>query len=160
MLPRNNIAELAQLYGYKNNTVQFVNEALKSESLEKEDDIRNANGHWYGEFYLPASTKVVIGSDTTSQEILRNPNKEKKDGYVIVIFKTIETQNNGVDYLSYGKPNEKTRFEKEGATYEPYQITLPNGTRVELPLNEEGIAMAIYEVGIRANDDYETEGTH
>ena len=25
---------------------------------------------------------------------------------------------------------------------------------------EEGAAMAIYEVGLRANDDYETEGTH
>lgn len=160
MLPRNNILESATLYGYKNNTTKFVEEALESEMIEKEDDIRNANGHWYGEFYLPASTTVALGSNVTRENILRNQNMELKDGYIVVIFKTIETKSDEERYLSYAKPNEKTRFEKEGANYSPYEITLPNGIIAEIPSLEEGIAMAIYEVGIRANDDYETEGTH
>ena len=40
--------------------------------IDKEDDIRNANGHWYGEFYLPSSTKVALGANVTSQDILKN----------------------------------------------------------------------------------------
>jgi hypothetical protein len=132
-----------------------------SETINKEDDIRQANGHWYGEFYLPSSTIVVLGENVTSQDILRNQNMELKDGYIVVVFKTIKTKTSDtIDYLSYAKPDEKTRFEKEGATYTPYKIILPNGVEAEIPLNEEGIAMAIYEAGIRANDDYETEGTH
>ena len=98
---------------------------------------------------------------TSSQYILKNQGIELKDGYIVVVFKTIKTETMGEsDYLSYAKPNEKTRFEKEGAEYMPYTITLPNGVIAEIPLGEEGIAMAIYEAGIRANDDYETEGTH
>ncbi len=161
MLPRNNILESALLYGYKNNTTKFVEDALSSKEIDKEDDIRNANGHWYGEFYLPSSTKVALDANVTSQYILKNQGIELKDGYIVVVFKTIKTETMGEsDYLSYAKPNEKTRFEKEGAEYMPYTITLPNGVIAEIPLGEEGIAMAIYEAGIRANDDYETEGTH
>lgn len=160
MLPRNNILESAILYGYKNNMTKFIEEALTSDEIEKEDDIRNANGHWYGEFYLPASTTVALGTNITRQDILKNQNIELKDGYIVVLFKTIETKSDEEGYLSYAKPDEQTRFEKEGATYSPYEITLPNGTIAEIPSLEEGIAMAIYEVGIRANDDYETEGTH
>ena len=35
-----------------------------------------------------------------------------------------------------------------------------NGKTAVISDIEEGAAMAIYEVGLRANDDYETEGTH
>lgn len=160
MLPRNNISESAQLYGYKNDKTKFIEEALESLELEKEDDIRKANGHWYGEFYLPSSTIVAYGSNVTSKEIVQDQSKILKDGYIVVVFKTIETKSAGTDYLSYAKPNEQTRYEKEGATYTPYEIRLPNGNIAQIPSFEEGVAMAIYEAGIRANDDYETEGTH
>ena len=128
--------------------------------LEKEDDIRKANGHWYGEFYLPASTTVTLGSTTTREEVIRNQNLLMDEGYIVVVFKEIKTESSDADYLSYAKPNEKSRFEKEGAIYTPYEINLPDGTKVQIPDFEEGIAMAIYEAGIRANDDYEVEGTH
>ena len=74
--------------------------------------------------------------------------------------KEIKTQSSDTDYLSYARPTEESRFEKEGATYTPYEINLPNGAVAQIPSFEEGIAMAIYEAGIRANDDYEVEGTH
>ena len=160
MLPRNNILESSKLYGYGTNTTKFVEEALTSEMLEKEDDIRKANGHWYGEFYLPASTTIALNSTTTREAVIRNKDLLLKDGYIVVVFKEIKTESIDTDYLSYAKPTEESRFEKEGATYAPYEINLPNGVKAQIPNFEEGIAMAIYEAGIRANDDYEVEGTH
>lgn len=159
-LPRNNILESANLYGYNGNTSKFVEEALKSESVENEESIRNANGHWYGEFYLPSSTKVALGSALESSDVMNDQSKVLKDGYIIVAFKTIETNEQDERYLSYSEPDENNRWEKEGAVYSPYEITLPNGNIAKLSDFEEGIGMAIYEVGVRANDDYETEGTH
>ena len=159
-LPRNNILECANLYGYKGNTTAFMTDAKKSESVEGEKDIRNSSGHWYGEFYLPASTKVLLGKDKTKNDVLKNENNLLKDGYIIVTFDTIITNSEGTNYLSYSKPNGETRWEKEGTTYHDYTINLPNGKTATISGIEEGAAMAIYEVGLRANDDYETEGTH
>ena len=159
-LPRNNISECANLYGYKGNTTAFMTDAKKSESVESEKDIRNSSGHWYGEFYLPASTKVLLGKDKTRNDVLKNENGLLKDGYIIVTFDTIITNSEGTNYLSYSKPNGQTRWEKEGTKYHDYTINLPNGKTAVISDIEEGAAMAIYEVGLRANDDYETEGTH
>ena len=159
-LPRNNILESANLYGYNGNTTKFVEEALKSEVVENEESIRNANGHWYGEFYLPASTKVAIGSSLESSDVINEQSKILKDGYIIVVFKNVETSEKDERYLSYSKPDENSRWEKEGAVYMPYEIILPNGNIAKISDLEEGIGMAIYEAGIRANDDYGTEGTH
>ena len=38
-------------------------------------------------------------------------------------------------------------------------IKLPNGKTATIS-DTKGAAMAIYQVGLRANNDYETEGTH
>lgn len=154
-LPRNNIKEASALYGYANNINKFIEEAKKSENVEDEDTIRNATGHWYGEFYLPSTTKIAFGKETNSNDVVSNHELLLKDGYIIVVFDKIETS-----YLSYSKPDAKTRWEKEGATYAPYEIKLPNGNVAQIESLNEGVAMAIYEVAIRANDDYGTEGTH
>ena len=157
-LPRDNISEAALLYGYKTDTTKFVEEAKASERVDNEDSIRNATGHWYGEFYLPASTKVVLGSDVTANDLLSGKNKAVDMGYIIVTFDTIITRATGVDYLSYSKPSENMRWEKEGASY-PYEVKLPNGNVATINM-QEGATMAIYEASLRANDDYEAEGTH
>lgn len=159
-LPRNNLLESANLYGYKGNTNKFVEEAMLSASVESEDSIRNANGHWYGEFYLPSSTKVALGATLESDEIVNEQSKILKDGYILVVFKTIETKEQNESYLSYSKPDEDSRWKKEGATYLPYEVKLPNGNIAKLSDVEEGVGMAIYEIGISANDDFESEGTH
>lgn len=159
-LPRNNILECANLYGYKGNTTSFISDAIKSEIVESEKDIRNSSGHWYGEFYLPASTKVVLSKNSTKADILKNENNLLDDGYIIVTFDTIITNSEGESYLSYSKPSEESRWEKEGTSYNEYKINLPNGNIAIIPDIEEGAAMAIYEISLRANDDYEVEGSH
>ena len=159
-LPRNNILECANLYGYKGNTTTFMVDAKKSELVESEKDVRNSSGHWYGEFYLPASTRVLLGKNKDKNDVLKNENNLLKDGYIIVTFDTIITNSEGTNYLSYSKPNEESRWEKEGTEYNSYTINLPNGNKATIPNIKEGAAMAIYEVSLRANDDYETEGTH
>lgn len=159
-LPRDNILESANLYGYKGNTTNFITDAKTSEIVEDENTIRNSAGHWYGEFYLPASTKVVLGTNVTSNELIYEAKKAQKSGYIIVTFDTIITKANGEEYLSYSMPEENSRWEKEGTMYEPYEVILPNGNKATISEMLEGTAMAIYEVSLRANDDYETEGTH
>lgn len=159
-LPMNNVLSSAKLYGYNGNINKFVEEAKASEFVEDEKSIRNSAGHWYGEFYLPASTKVVLGSDATSLDLLNGAKNIQTDGYIVVTFDEIKTMSNDMNYLSYSMPEEASRWEKEGATYEPYEITLPNGVKIHIPNIVRGTAMAIYETSLRANDDYETEGTH
>lgn len=157
-LPRDNISEAALLYGYKSDTSKFVEEAKTSELVENEDSIRNATGHWYGEFFLPASTKIALGKDVTAKDVLSGKNKLLSSGYIVVTFDTIISKSEGQDYLSYNKPYDNTRWEKEGASY-PYEINLPNGNVAKINISE-GAPMAIYEVSLRANDDFESEGTH
>ena len=159
-LPLDNINALAKLYGYGTNTSKFISDAKKSNQVTDENDIRNATGHWYGEYYLPASTKVVMGTMMESNDVINNKNKLLEEGYLVVVFKEIKTTSNGNEYLTYTAPLEKTRWEKEGATYEPYEINLPNGTSATMPELKDGIAMAIYDLSLSAKDDYDTEGTH
>lgn len=159
-LPLDNISLLTKLYGYGTNSSKFISDAKKSSLIDDENDIRNANGHWYGEYYLPASTKVALGASTESNDVIKDKSRLKKDGYIVVIFKEIKTLSNGNEYLSYTAPLENTRWEKEGATYEPYTINLPNGSTATIDDMDDGIAMAIYDLSLSANEDYDTEGTH
>lgn len=159
-LPLDNISLLAKLYGYGTNTSKFVSDAKKSSLVEDENDIRNANGHWYGEYYLPASTKITLGENTEAKDILDNKIQVIEEGYLIVVFKEIKTIADGADYLTYTAPLDNTRWEKEGATYEPYIINLPNGNVATISDLNDGVAMAIYDLSLSANDDYGTEGTH
>ena len=143
---------------YNSDISKFVEDAKTSELVENDDSIRNANGHWYGEFFLPATTKIALGKNVTAKDILSGKNKLLSSGYIVVAFDTIISKSEGQDYLSYSKPYQNTRWEKEGASY-PYEINLPNGNVAKINLTE-GVPMAIYEVSLRANDDFETEGTH
>ena len=159
-LPRDNISESANLYGYGSNINAFIKDAEKSEIVEDENSIRNSAGHWYGEFYLPSSTKVVLGSDVETEEVVANQGLVKNDGYLIVVFEEVITKDNGNGYLSYSMPRDNSRWEKERTIYEPYEINLPNGNKATIPGISEGAAMAIYETTLSASDDHETEGTH
>lgn len=159
-LPRDNISESANLYGYGSNINAFIKDAEKSEIVEDENSIRNSAGHWYGEFYLPSSTKVVLGSDVETEEVVANQGLVKNDGYLIVVFEEVITKDNGNGYLSYSMPRDNSRWEKEGTIYELYEINLPNGNKATIPGISEGAAMAIYETTLSASDDHETEGTH
>ncbi len=159
-LPYDNILELAKLYGYGSNTNKFISDAKKSKNVKDENSIRNCNGHWYGEYYLPSTTKVTLGKDITNQDILKDENKILEEGYLIVVFKKIITLDDGLDYLSYSNPADDMRWEKEGAEYNFYEINLPNGNVITIEDMDSGIAMAIYDIGLRANDDYNSEGTH
>ncbi len=159
-LPFDNISELTKLYGYGSDANKFVNDAKTSGAITDENSIRNCTGHWYGEYYLPASTKVVLDLNATSENILKNEVEVMKDGYLIVVFKSINAKDNGSQYLSYDNPLDNSRWEKEGASYSPYEVNLPNGKIATINDFEEGVAMAIYEVDLTARDDYESEGTH
>lgn len=159
-LPYDNILELAKLYGYGSDTDKFIYEAKKSKNVENEDSIRNCNGHWYGEYYLPSTTKIALGKDITREDIIKDESKIIEEGYLIVVFKDIVTLDNNLEYLSYSNPANDMRWEKEGAEYNFYEVNLPNGNMVTIKDMEAGIAMAIYDIGLRANDDYSSEGTH
>ena len=118
------------------------------------------NGHWYGEYYLPSTTKIALGKDITREDIIKDESKIIEEGYLIVVFKDIVTLDNNLEYLSYSNPANDMRWEKEGAEYNFYEVNLPNGNMVTIKDMEAGIAMAIYDIGLRANDDYSSEGTH
>lgn len=151
-LPYSNLAEFASKYGF-NNVNTFVASALPSETINgKEENIKDATGHWYGEYYLPASTIVAPGRDATKQTAISNP---ITTGYLVVAFEEIKTKTVEKDYLGYDMPVEETQWEKENAHQ---TIVLPNGKTATIPTS--GSAMAIYQIGLRANNDYETEGTH
>lgn len=156
-LPRNNILEASMLYGYGNDTAKFLNEAIRSESVESENSIMKAAGHWYGEFYLPIATRISYGKNTTAKDIIKDNSKLLKDGYLVVVFKEIKTFENTEEYLSYSQPADNSRWIKEGVNYE---INLPNGEKCNLLDCEEGVGMAIYDVSLSIKDDYETQGTH
>ena len=135
----------------------FLASAGQSATINgNQHNIRNASGHWYGEYYLPASTLVYKGTNTTRENAIA-----KKDmlagGYLIVAFEEITTGTNdtGKGYLTYSAPTTNTQWQKEQAHQ---SVVLPNGKNAIVPTT--GTPMAIYQVGLRANNDYETEGTH
>ncbi len=113
-----------------------------------EDDVIHPIGHWYGEYRLPSSTLAV-----PKGEVADANSNFLKNGYIIVQF---DIQSNYQDwaYLSYNKPDGNTQWQKEEMNS---TITLPNGNTVTLsgPGN-----VIIYEAGLKANNDYESTGTH
>ena len=82
---------------------------------------------------------------------------------IIVVFEDIQTEdsvNPTGGYLTYEAPTANTQREKEGIDE---CIVLPNGVSIQLKdsTGKPVLApMAIYQVGLRANNDFETEGTH
>ncbi len=156
-LPFDNILQAAKAYGFGEDKVKFTTSALTSESIANENEIKNATGHWYGEYYLPASTIVVEGAGTTREDVIKGTKKPLATGYLVVVFEEITTVEDDpeANYLTYSAPAE-TQWQKEGLET---TILLPNNKQATITATN-GSAMAIYQVGLRANNDYETEGTH
>lgn len=137
---------LAQNFYGTTNAATFLSTLTKANV--KEDDVINAIGHWYGEYRLPSSTLVV-----PKGEVANANSNFLKDGYIIVQF-AINSNYQNWEYLSYDRPNGNTQWQKENATS---TVTLPNGKTVTL--NGTGNVI-IYEAGLKANNDYESSGTH
>lgn len=170
-LPYDNIAEVAEICGFETNTAGFIESAVKSESIDDDiavkgpNDIKNATGRWYGEYYLPASTIVAGGTGTTRDQMIKNAVKPITTGYLVVVFEEITTEDDVKDeteepgYLTYDAHATNSQWSKEGLET---TIILPNGKKAEIPTSNasEAAPMAIYQVGLRANNDFETEGTH
>lgn len=164
-LPYDNVQEETTAIGFSSSG-DFVSSAAVSESVPDMSNnnyvaamnyIRNATGHWYGEYYLPSTTIVVNGVNADKEAASKIVN-QKTTGYLVVTFEDIITKDtNGKEYLRYDAETVagKSQWEKEGAHQ---NVLLPNGKTVTIPT--EGSAMAIYQVGLRANNDFETEGTH
>lgn len=189
-LPYNNLLEVARVCGFMGTDAEAIsglltsaiNEAKTYETLiTNENMIKNATGHWYGEFYLPATTYVYAGN-VERDAIIKGTAKssELKTGYLVVVFEEIKTEDDVRDetseqpgYLTYSAPvKEKDDGTKSYDTMQwnqegiETQIILPNGVPVNIKTNNNPAteyaagAMAIYQVGLRANNDFEVEGTH
>ena len=132
---------------------------------------------WYGEVYVPSST-VVAEKGATVTEIARGV-KTKKTGYLVVVFENIDSKTmEGYNYLRYsvGRDTDGTQFSpvgtnlvspsimynektNNGAQSLKTTIKLPNGkTFSSYPQTDAPVI--IYDVSLRANNDYEQTGTH
>jgi hypothetical protein len=128
-----------------------------------EDDILKSASHWYGEYKLPSSTLAVKKGTVISGPVNENSAifNDYKNGYLLVCFKISTTNNAEVTpvttYLSYGL----NRWQAEGYNMATKRITLPTGTAVAMPAGfAEYCPVALYQAGLKLNNDYETLGTH
>lgn len=157
-LPYDNVKEEMSVCGFAELGLDaFLASAGQSATINgNQHNIRNASGHWYGEYYLPASTLVYKGTTTTRENAMASKNI-LAGGYLIVAFEEITTGTNGTGkgYLTYSAPTTNTQWQKEEAHQ---SVKLPNGRTATVPT--AGTPMAIYQIGLKANSDYETEGTH
>ena len=111
---------------------------------------------------------------TTPRQIVDNPNIAKKNGYILVKF-DIVGKNGDEDYLRYTGPESITepgQYDKnpDGSdnqwqdpgpdnpdrTNPEQPVKLPNDKPGEVP---DGTVI-LFETDMRANDDYQGEGTH
>ena len=134
---------------------------------------------WYGEIYLPASTIVVdnniIPETMAEDEAIKNISRGKgviDHGYLMITFeKIVSTVASGSEYLDYMilrdsdgnkiSPGVPSVLVQEKASKE--KIILPNGNEIKnLPstFKDTDAPIIIYDASLRANDDYETTGTH
>lgn len=142
------------------------------------DTVIASVGHWYAGYRLPSST-VAVPKGTTVSQLISNPDIAKDGGYILVKY-DIVGKHGPYDYLRYTGPesiNEDTgdntgEYEKDPngkdkkwqdpTTGNPdpssptIPVTLPNGKPAVVP---DGTIL-IFETDLRANNDYETEGTH
>lgn len=127
---------------------------------------------WYGEVYVPAST-VVAEKDSTIEGIARGLKTYTK-GYLLVTFDTIQTTTReGEQYLKYSTANNPSGVEnrpyilinEKAGKGKTVPITLPNGKQINIAglgtdFYETSAPIIIYDVSLRANNDYEASGTH
>lgn len=138
---------------------------------------------WYGEVYLPGSTRIVEAGNyqTNKQKVLNN--NYIKDGYLMVVFETVTTTTKkgnpeGVSksYLKYDEHRTadwnlasgssqlvKEKAGKGSSSTGTNAIVLPNGQTVKnlgSDFYKTEAPIVIYDLQHRANDDAETGGTH
>ena len=136
---------------------------------------------WYGEIRIPSST--IVAKKGTIESELTNKNNLYTTGYILITFDPIKALAGGSEYLQYdvARPCGAVSFDSSyiGATGSQLykekeennpnnlaEIQLPNGT-ASVATSKFGTAfegtdapIIIYDVSVRANDDYETTGTH
>lgn len=142
-----------------------------------QDTVIASVGHWYAGYRLPSST-IAVPKGTTPAQILANSNIIKKDGYILVKFDIVgksgeeeylrytgpesineETKDNTGEYVKDEDGNEMKWQDPSGnndPTSPTQDIDLPNGKPAIVP---DGAAI-IFDADLRANNDYESEGTH
>lgn len=151
----------------------------KYEGKEYTGDLCDVSRRWYGEVYMPASTVVVdnsvIPEGTKISTVASKISQGKgvlSEGYLLITFDTIISNDaSGDKYLNYEvlrnasgdviSPDTPSMLVEEKNGKE--EITLPNGKKItNLPAEfvYEKAPIIIYDVSLKANDDYESTGTH
>ncbi len=127
----------------------------KYKGQEYPGDKGNVSRRWLGEFYLPASTVVAQDGATLTQ--VANKQKVYLDGYLLVTFEDVySVESDGTRYLNYDSM--KIDREQDGKT----SLTLPDalGATRTMTIPDDELPVVIYDISLRANNDYESEGTH
>ena len=177
----NNFAEYAnKLYGKPEAAISNDANGGLLYSTGKYDKVNNGRdtviasvGHWYAAYRLPSST-IAVPKGVTANQIMRNPDIVKKNGYILVKFDIIG-KNGDDDYLRYTGPEsimEPGNYDKNpDGTDKQWQDpttgnpdpTSPNQP-VNLPNDKKGIIpdgiTILFETDFKANNDYEVIGTH
>lgn len=129
------------------------------------DSKPSASRRWFGEIYLPASTVVTSNSGDVA-DIINNTNKVYKAGYLVITFEPIEAMVGNTSYLRYdyskdcnwNNISEKSVLLEEKGTKST--IDLPGTVTVNVPNNYTSAPVIVYDVSLRANNDFESTGTH
>ena len=128
----------------------------------QEEIVKNVS-HWYGDYTLPTDAKFAKKGTANPSNAEFN---QYKDGYVILLFK-IESQTGNATYLKYDNV-----WSEEGMTNQYVaSVRLPKvslkdeaplvGNTTSTALLANGYApVAIYQVNISTNQNYDSAGTH
>lgn len=137
---------------YITNNISEYYGKTRSVSID-ENAIINSLSHWYAEYRLPASLKVKSSDGKT---IYNN-------GYVVVRFKIESLDASGYTYLTYPV----AQWNKENSAINANQVKVNFPTTLykssftgDIGVSNSYYPVAIFEVGQRVNDNFETEGTH
>ena len=147
---RTGIGGLNEVTLTQNNAV-----TTKYKSQEFQGADANVSRRWLGEIYLPASTVVAQDGATLTQ--IANKQKVYLDGYLLVTFEDVySVESDGTRYLNYDSM--KIDREQSGKS----SLTLPDalGATKTMAIPEDELPVVIYDISLRANNDYESEGTH
>ena len=120
---------------------------------------------WYAEIYMPSST--VVATKGTSTTDVANGKNVKKTGYIIITFADVVSKlSDGTEYLQYSMARDQDGTElyfnksimyaeKNGKN----SIALPGG-KTFTAYNETEMPVIVYDVTLKARNDYETSGTY
>ena len=145
---RTGIGGLAEIILTQKNAV-----ITKYKGTEYPGDNGNISRRWLGEVYIPASTLVAKSGATLTQ--VANKQNVYLEGYLLITFEDVHSvKADGSRYLNYDGMKIDREQDARGA------ITLPNGKTLSLSNVEDELPVVIYDISLRANNDYESEGTH